>query len=370
MLEKAGLARYGHGMTIGLIAYLDTVSKGRVAILSIVLVFVVGVFDYRSGNDVSLGTVYLAPVALSAWVLGRRFAIFVSLLSVAVWAIGGLLSGDEDFRLDALDLWWNGTCQLIAYLALLWALTALHELQRDLEQRIEVRAALLVVEIAERERLQRELLEVSEREQRRIGQDLHDGLCQHLAGTAMASQVLCEKLAARDMAEAADARIVVDLVERGIKLSREIARGLHPFDGGSHGLMDSLREFADTSSELYRVKLRFECASPVLNHDMDTTVHLYRIAQEAVANALKHGKARHIVIRLDTNDKGCSLSIQDDGSGITPGARSERGMGLRIMRYRSKVIGGTMEVRALAHGGTVAVCTFPAARRQLASVHG
>src|SRR5271165_1988590 len=112
--------------------------------------------------------------------------------------------------------------------------------------------------MAERERLERELLEISEREQRRIGHDLHDSLCQHLTGAALAGQVLEEKLAARRLPEAGDASKVVELVEEGISLSRKLAKGLHPIEMEAEGLMQALEELVATSTELFKVSCRFE----------------------------------------------------------------------------------------------------------------
>jgi signal transduction histidine kinase len=248
------------------------------------------------------------------------------------------------------------------------ALTSLRALQRELEARVAQRAAALTAEIANRERLQRELLEVSEREQRRFGQDLHDGLCQHLAATAIAGQVLSEKLVARNPGEAKDARKVVELIEQGIMLSHQLAKGLHPVDMDAAGLMQALQEFAANTSELHKVSCRFECDSPVLIHDPNTAGHMFRIAQEAVRNAIKHSGAQNIVISLDTLDEGLLLSVEDDGSGIagTASPQAVSGMGLRIMAHRSRVIGALFELRDGAQGGTIVSCLLPTTAQETA----
>src|SRR5262249_51632315 len=139
---------------------------------------------------------------------------------------------------------WNGAIRLSFYAVTVFLLGRLSWLQRDLERRVEDRAQALTREIAERERLERDLLEVSEREQRRIGQDLHDGLCQHLTGTALASHVLTEKLAERGIPESTDSRRIVDYVEEAITLARGMAKGLHPVEMSADGLMQALDEFA------------------------------------------------------------------------------------------------------------------------------
>jgi len=210
--------------------------------------------------------------------------------------------------------------------------------------------------MAERERLERELLEISEREQRRIGQDLHDGLCQHLTGATLAGQVLEEKLATLGLAEAADASKVVEIVEEGINLSRRLAKGLYPVEIEADGLMLALEEFAATTSTLYKVACRFECDSPVLIHDTANAGHLYRIAQEAVRNAIKHGKAKNILIRLEAGEAGNELSVKDDGTGLPEPLPDNRGLGLRIMAHRVSMMGGRFSVRRAAVGGTLVTC--------------
>jgi signal transduction histidine kinase len=148
--------------------------------------------------------------------------------------------------------------------------------------------------MAERQRLEEEILQVSEREQRRIGHDLHDGLCQHLTATALAGQVLRERLDSKFLPEASDARKVVELVEDGIDLARNLARGLYPVEMDAEGLMAAFHELASNITKGSKVLCVFEYDSPVLIHDDAVASHLYRIAQEAVRNALSHAKPKRI----------------------------------------------------------------------------
>jgi signal transduction histidine kinase len=212
------------------------------------------------------------------------------------------------------------------------------------------------------------LLEASEQEQRRIGQDLHDGLGQHLAGTAIAGQVLREKLERQDRQEAVDAKKVVELIEEGVSLTRRSAKGLHPVDLSAEGLMLALEEFSSMTTKLFDVQCRFVCESPVLVHSAGTAEHLYRIAQEATRNAVQHGNARNIVIELNTLEEGHELRIEDDGAGVVSAPPSTAGMGLRIMAHRARLIGATFDVTARPSGGTAVICRLPVAiEDQLAS---
>ena len=162
----------------------------------------------------------------------------------------------------------------------------------------------------------------------------------------LAGQVLEEKLAALNVPLAADAKKVVELIGEGISLSRRLAKGLYPVEMEADGLMLALEEYAATTSELFKVACRFECDSPVLIHDPATAGHLYRIAQEAVGNAIKHGRAKNILIRLDASEESTVLSIKDDGVGLPEALPKKRGMGLRIMAHRAAMIGGTFSTRA------------------------
>ena len=153
-------------------------------------------------------------------------------------------------------------------------------------------------DISERKRLEKTVLEISEREQRRIGQDLHDGLGQHLTGIAFLTKVQERRLAESHSPEAADAAKIVELVNDAIRKTRELARGLLPVVSDAHGLMSALRLYAGEIEDLFGIVCRFECEQAVLIHDAPMATHLYHIAQEAVNNAIKHGRAKNILIRL------------------------------------------------------------------------
>lgn len=321
---------------------------------AIATVVAIGVIDYAINHEITFSVFYLLAVGMATWFVGKRFGAFISLFSVAVSFAGDLAAGARYSTL--LIPAWNASILLAFYLIVVWLLTNLRSLQKGLETRVLERTAELTGEIAERERLERELLDISEREQRRIGQDLHDSLCQHLTGTSLAGQVLEEKLILRGLPEAADANKVVDLVEEGISLARRLAKGLHPIELEAAGLMESLDGLASTTSELFKVSCRFECDSPVLIHDPTTSGHLYRITQEALSNAIKHGKARNIIVRLETLDDGIALLIKDDGVGLPELPSKNGGMGLRIMAHRAGMIGAAFQVRRADSGGTAVLC--------------
>lgn len=321
---------------------------------ALMTVIVVGLVDYATGWKISFSVFYLLAVGLATWFVGTRFAFFIALLSVAV-SLGGDLAAGERYS-DSLVPWWNAFVILLFYVVFILVFSKLRDLYSEMEMRVRQRTASLTNEMEKREWLEKELLEISEHEQRRIGHDLHDSLGQHFTGTALAAQVLNEKLAARGLPEAADANKVVELIGEGIEISRKIAKGLHSFEMETDGLMTTLEELSVTSSELFNITCRFDCDAPLLIHDVSISDHLYRIAQEAVSNAVKHGKARNVVIQLETMGEGIALHIIDDGVGLPESIPKHSGMGMRIMEHRASIIGATLTACRGEHGGTTVSC--------------
>jgi PAS domain S-box-containing protein len=214
-------------------------------------------------------------------------------------------------------------------------------------------------DITERKHLEKTILEISAREQRRIGQDLHDGLGQHLTGIAFMSKVQEQKLMEKALPEAADAGKIVNLVNEAIHKTRELARGLLPVVSDAQGLMSALQQWAGEVEDLFAVTCRFQCITPVLIHDDTVATHLYYVAREAVNNAIKHGHAGQIVIRLAADQHQGALTIQDDGYGIGSAVPADKGMGLHLMNYRARMVGGSLEVQRVPTGGTMVTCLFP-----------
>jgi signal transduction histidine kinase len=203
-----------------------------------------------------------------------------------------------------------------------------------------------------------ELLAISERERRLIGHDLHDSLCQHLTATALAGQVLGEKLAASALPEATDASRVVELVEEGITLARNLARGLSPLQLETDGLAVAMESLAETATDQFKVDCQFTCDDESLPENIVAATHLYRIAQEAISNAVRHGKAKRITVAIEARDKELTLRIEDDGVGVPESLPRHKGMGLRIMAHRAAILGGTFSVGRRPSGGTMVKCVF------------
>ncbi len=218
---------------------------------------------------------------------------------------------------------------------------------------------IIVRDITERKRLEKEILQISERERQRIGQDLHDSLCQQLAGIELMSQALEHKLAPKSKEAAGRVAEIAAYVRNAIHQARSLARGLSPVSNEPEGLMTALLELAANTERMFGVNCEFLCRRPVLIADSVTSTHLYRIAQEAISNAIKHGHAQQIAISLEASQDRIILSISDDGAGFPPSLPNNPGMGLSIMKYRAGVLGGVISLEKNAKGGVVVICSAP-----------
>ena len=216
----------------------------------------------------------------------------------------------------------------------------------------------IVRDITRRKRLEKEILEISGREQRRIGQDLHDGLCQHLAGIGFMGKVLEKKIMEKKSLAPADAVEIVELIDQAITLTRGFARGLNPVRIETEGFMLALTELAANMKKLFGITCIVECDDPILIQDNSLATHLYRIVQEALNNAIKHGRADTVTIKVTSREDACILTVEDNGCGIGHTAVPGRGMGLNIMRYRASMIGAILDIRSRKPSGTILTCSF------------
>jgi two-component system CheB/CheR fusion protein len=217
----------------------------------------------------------------------------------------------------------------------------------------------IVRDITERRRLEKEILDVTEQERRRIGQDLHDGLGQMLTGIGLLSQNLARQLAQHDRPEADDAAEITDLIREADQYARDLARGLTPVDLEASGLVAALERLVANAERLFDIECVFEEVGSALVHDGTTATHMYRIAQEAVSNAVRHGQAERIKISLAAGARQTRLRIQDDGIGFPETTGDGPGMGVHIMEYRARIVGGTLDISSTMGEGTTVTCTLP-----------
>lgn len=218
----------------------------------------------------------------------------------------------------------------------------------------------IIRDLTERKRLEDQILHISEEEQARIGQDIHDDLCQQLAAIGCLARVAQKKLAAEGSPEAGSLDEIVRLVTRANTRARETSRGLMPVVLDSGGLMAALQELADSTARAYEIACDFYYDNPVQVEDNKLAVQLFRIAQEAVSNAVKHSQARRVEIRLARQSGLIVLTVRDDGAGIPDTPAKGTGMGLLTMNHRAHMMGGSIAVTPRHTGGTQVTCTIPA----------
>ena len=204
--------------------------------------------------------------------------------------------------------------------------------------------------------LEGEILAISDREQRRLGQDLHDSLCQHLAAVAFMARSVALRLKNHRILEVDDIEKIAQLINEGVTEARNIARGLHPVELDPAGLATALHSLLNQQSKLpYRLDMDEEFGI----EDPTVAMHLYRITREAVINANKHARADEIIVRVHSGPKAIELSVTDDGIGVPPNSGKGPGLGFHIMEYRARSIGARLEIKRLKPHGTRVGCYLP-----------
>ncbi len=233
--------------------------------------------------------------------------------------------------------------------------TRVQERTKELATTVEV----LQSEVAERKRLEKEVLEISEEEQRRIGRELHDGLQQELVGMTFECQLLHKKLTAKSLPEAGDAARIHRFLSDAIDHTRAITRMLYPIDLDSKDISFALRQLAARVKSLFHISCQFTCKKTLVVKRPDVAINIYRIVQEAVTNAIKHGKADSISINLKSSKNRITFTIRDNGTGLAADYEETEGMGLRIMKYRASMIGASLNIRSGTKSpGTLVTCSF------------
>jgi signal transduction histidine kinase len=329
------------------------VSAGIIALL----IAAIGVVDYFSGAHVSLRPVYYVPITMTLVWLGWGAATGVSIACVAVWLVSDTFARSPTTA--GMAGFWNALIGLVTFLIVVWTLQVLLSLYREMERRVAERTASLEAALREQETLRREIIEVGARERNAVGRELHDGLCQHLTATALATQLLADRLGAQGLPVADNARKIVGLMQDGITQSRQLASGLLLDAIAPERLAAELRDLAGAVSRQSAAGCRFEQSGEPRAPDAAAAAQLLRVAQEAARNAVKHAKATRITIALAGDARELRLDVIDDGGGLPPFEQRDGGMGLEIMAHRAASIGGSFSVESLTGGGTRVSCRLP-----------
>jgi signal transduction histidine kinase len=208
---------------------------------------------------------------------------------------------------------------------------------------------------------ERRIISISEDTQQRIGRELHDDLGQLMTGISFMSTVLFKKLTDHGYAEAQDASNITTLVNEAISKTRSMARGLYPVELKEAGLPAMLESLANNVESIYSIKCELDCEGKYRTNDPLAEINLFRIAQEAVNNAIKHSKPTKITLKLTSGSTGTTLKIVENGSGISGGGglNVKEGLGMRSMQYRASLLGGTFSIISPPDGGTCVAINVP-----------
>jgi signal transduction histidine kinase len=329
-----------------------TTSRPALTAVYILMTAGLGYVDYVTGYEQTFLLFYLVPIGLATWFDSFWMGLAFSVLSIIAWVTSDVAAGVPTVGL------WNIGMALASYVVFTTLLYKLRTLLKELDQRVRDRTAALQREMAERERLDQEIAGVADRERRRLGQNLHDSLGQHLTGTALAAQVLREKLATRSANEVYDADKVVRYIEEGIDLTRNLAHGFFSPELEVDGLNIALQGLAENITERFGVPCAFNGDETLRVSDASTATQLYHIAHEAVTNSIKHANASKIDISLMGNGRRLTLTISDDGRGFPKQLPEPPGLGLRLMRHGASLIGGKLDITDNPGGGTLVRCNL------------
>ncbi len=317
---------------------------------ALLLVLFIGMIDLLSGFEVSMSLFYGIPIMFAVWYGDRKTGLLVAILCGITWWWADILAG------HVYSHFWVAIWEPASRFGYFAFVAIGGPALKERHDAVRTRIALL----EHTQRLEREIIEISEREQRRIGRDLHDGLCQYLAAIGCAAATLRSDLLRRDLPEeAAVAEELAKLLESGVVQTRDLARGLVPVPMEEAGLPFALEGLATSVARLQNIDCSFRVQGEVKIGNTSAATHLYRIAQEAINNATRHGHANRIEIALRAEGSLATLSVADNGQGLSRTATESPGLGLSIMRYRARLVGGELAMSEPNDGGTLIACTFP-----------
>lgn len=315
----------------------------------LVAILVIGVIDTATGFKIRLLPFYAGPVFAVAWYCGRKAGLIAGALAGLTSLISDWISADPDL-LGYIAIW-----EITRHMISCMAVAVIGSLLRTKSDMIAARIALL----EHSQRLEREIVEISEEQQRRIGRDLHDGLCQSLAAMACSARSLRDDLEQINAAKEADvAEDLADLLRDAVVQTRDLAHELVPAHLDQLGLTLALESLANSVSRLQGVDCTFESHGSMVHLNDQLAGDFYRIAQEAIANATRHGKAKRIAIDLAVAPGLTTLRIEDNGVGIDQtNGHEKQGLGLNLMRYRARQNGGDLHINTSPGAGTTVLCT-------------
>lgn len=326
-------------------------------LLIVTSILVIGWLDHMGGRGASFFVFYALPIMLATWLVDRTAGIWIALFSGVVWQVANY--GNIPYA-TPWHMLWVAVGRVTYFVFMAVGTAAMRNKQESDAGHIEL--------LHEMRQLEMELVTAREKEQQRIGQDLHDGLCQQLAAIGCAVRALADDLQSRELPEAADAEKIGKAIQQTVVEARGMAGGMSSLHVERGGLSAALATLAQTTNKLTGVPVRLHASPTIKITDPEIATHLYRIAQEAVGNAVRHSGADEVTVRLEEKGGYVELRIDDTGKGFQEHPdRRMTGIGLQTMRYRAHAVGADFIIHPRPGGGTSVRCTLPL--RQIASTH-
>ena len=320
----------------------------------------VGEIDYLAGPQWSFAIFYLLPVSGAAWFSGKRNALAVAGLSGLIWLLAEIAGASPPIGPAAAI--WNASARTAIFVFVALILSRIRALNAGLEQIVAQRTRELAAETARGLAMEREIANVSHREQQRIAHELHDGLGQELGGVAFQAKLLAAKLAEDGTPLSAEAERMARLLNQSIARTRALSHLLDPVGAESGGLRQALSQLVDRSGEAFAIACTFEAPEELPALGRETALNLYRVAQEAIHNGVEHGGATSVVVQVSCSPEALTLTVTDNGRGFSIDAvekERHQGMGLRIMRYRMAGLEGRLEIQSAPGRGCKVICNVP-----------
>ncbi len=361
-----GLAAYLVLVAVALLRSIDYRRRLVACFVALYPALAVANLIYPHGPYAQVGAVTMPVFVLV--LLGPREARIAFLASILIILTGPLLRVQSGV-VDALGIevagtgppglvWFRTAVKAASLLGLMFLLDRFHRFLLDtLAERI-VAQRKMEREMRERQRLEREVAAISDGERRRLGQELHDGVCQQVTAALLRCEAMERRLERGGLLSSADFAPLSSLLAETIDDAHSVARGLCPLGPYPDALAPALRALIKRTEQIAGLRCEFRTAGDVRVKDPEAAQHLYRVAQEALSNAVRHANASRIVLELSGNDGKLMLQVEDNGVGMPPELPTG-GMGLRTMAYRAQIIKGELMVEPVPGGGTRVWCRVP-----------
>ena len=318
---------------------------------------IIGSLDFVVKTDISVSSLYLLPICFVAWFLGMGAGLTAAALAALVWLAGELLGSAPYYGWPGA--FWQGGSRLIFFVVVSVLVSRIRVFKLRLEALVRERTAALEAEVVRRKELEQEAAEIADHELERVAHELHDQLAAYLSGIAFRVKALAESLDRHAATESADARNLVSLINDATDQVRNLARLLAPVERNQDDLELALSQLAAEVERVFGITCALEISNKLPKMSNDKVQQLYRIAQEAVRNAIQHAQADLVQISVRLTHDQVQLVVGCHGKAWEHPSATRVGLGLRIMRHRSERLGGRLAIQHTDDGRTLVTCEVP-----------